>query len=210
MAARILSGPARAGAIPSVFSRGDGMPRDDEVGLRPPEELREYLRLLARVQIGPNLRAEIDPSDIVQQTLLKAHERRDQFRGTTEAEQLAWLRAILAHQIADALRRRGRRRPDRAVPLEEAIEQSSARLDRWLAVDQTSASQRMMHQERLLEMVEALARLPEDQRAALELRHLHGLSVPEVAEQLGKSLPAVAGLLHRGLKRLRQEMGEEP
>jgi RNA polymerase sigma-70 factor (ECF subfamily) len=67
----------------------------------------------------------------------------------------------------------------------------------------------MVRQERLLEMVEALSRLPEDQRAALELRHLQGLPVPEVAEQLGKSLPAVAGLLHRGLKRLRREMHEE-
>jgi RNA polymerase sigma-70 factor (ECF subfamily) len=185
------------------------MPREDEVGLRPAEELREYLRLLARVQIGPRLRAEIDPSDVVQQPLLRAHERWDQFRGTTEAERRAWLRAILAHQIAEALRRRGRRRPDRAIPLEEALEQSSARLDRWLALDQTSASQQMFHQERLLEMVESLSRLPDDQHAALELRHLQGLSVPEVAEQLGKSLPAVAGLLHRGLKRLRQEMHEE-
>lgn len=185
------------------------MPRDDEVGLRPAESLREYLRLLARLQLGPKLRAEIDPSDVVQQTLLKAHERRDQFRGTTGAEQLAWLRTILAREIADALRRRGRRRPDRALSLEAAIEQSSARLDRWLEAGGPSASQRMMHQERLLEMVEALATLPEDQRAALELRHLQGLPVPEVAEQLGKSLPAVAGLLHRGLKRLRAAMGEE-
>jgi DNA-directed RNA polymerase specialized sigma24 family protein len=78
------------------------MPCDDEVGLRPPEELRVYLWLFARVQIGPKLRAEIDPSG-VQQALFKAHERRDQFGGTTGAEQLAWLRAILAHQIADAL-----------------------------------------------------------------------------------------------------------
>jgi RNA polymerase sigma-70 factor (ECF subfamily) len=184
------------------------MPRDDEVGLRPAESLREYLRLLARLQLGPKLRAEIDPSDVVQQTLLKAHERRGQFRGTTGAEQLAWLRTILAREIADALRRRGRR-PDRALALEAAIEQSSARLDRWLEAGGPSASQRMMHEERLLEMVEALATLPEDQRAALELRHLQGLPVPEVAEQLGKSLPAVAGLLHRGLKRLRAAMGEE-
>ncbi len=185
------------------------MPRDAEAGLRPAEGLREYLRLLARLQLGPKLRAEIDPSDVVQQTLLKAHERRDQFRGTTGAEQLAWLRAILAREIADALRRRGRRRPDRALSLEEAIEQSSARLDRWLGAEGPTASQRMMKQERLLEMVEAMATLPDDQREALELRHLQGLSVPEVAEQLGKSLSSVAGLLHRGLKRLRTAMGEE-
>ena len=120
-----------------------------------------------------------------------------------------WLRAILASQIAEALRRHGRRGGDRVRSLEAALEQSSARLDAWLASEQGSPSSRLAREERLLEMVEAMARLPEDQRIALELRHLKGLSVPDVCSQMGKSLPAVAGLLHRGLKKLRQDLREE-
>src|SRR5947209_4323670 len=99
--------------------------------LRPLESYREYLRLLARMNLDPRLRGRIDPSDIVQQTLLKAHEEQDQFRGSTDAERAAWLRAILARQIADALRAFGRQKGGRERSLDEALERSSARLDAW-------------------------------------------------------------------------------
>lgn len=188
------------------------MSRDADGPGRPLEGYREYLRLLARLQLDPRLRGKLDPSDLVQQTLLKAHERRHQFRGTTDAERAAWLRAILARQLADALRQHGRRPVDRARSLEQALEASSARLDDWLAAEDDSPSVAMMRHERLLAMVEAMASLPDDQRTALELRHLQGLSVPEVCEAMGKSLPAVAGLLHRGLKALRERLkeGQDP
>ena len=79
------------------------MSSDHEAAVRAVESYREYLRLLARLNLDTRLRGRIDPSDLVQQTLLKAHEKRDQFRGKSDAELAAWLRAILANQIADAL-----------------------------------------------------------------------------------------------------------
>ncbi len=102
-------------------------------GPRPLEQYVDYLTLLARLQIDPRLRSRLDPSDIVQQTLLIAHEKLGQFRGRTDAEMAAWLRAILANTLAQASRRFYGLKAERARSLEKAIEESSARLEAWLA-----------------------------------------------------------------------------
>jgi RNA polymerase sigma-70 factor (ECF subfamily) len=114
------------------------------------EQFREYLRLLARLQLDPRLRGKLDPSDVVQQTLLEAYAKRDQFRGSTEGKWLAWLRQALAHKLADALRAFGQARRDvaRERSLEAAVEASSRRLEVWLAANQSSPSQRTQRHER--------------------------------------------------------------
>jgi RNA polymerase sigma-70 factor (ECF subfamily) len=177
---------------------------------RPLEAYREYLRLLARLHLDPRLRAQVDPSDVVQEALLKAHAKRDQFRGKTEAEQAAWLRVILANTLTDALRRYGRRGGDQQVSLEAAVEESSARLEKWLQANDPSPATQAERQEHLLRLAAALARLPDDQRTAVELRHLQGCPVPEVARLMGRTVPSVAGLLRRGLQALREQMEEPP
>ncbi|GAC1448631.1 MAG: hypothetical protein NVSMB9_31950 [Isosphaeraceae bacterium] len=176
--------------------------------VRPPEQYRDYLRLLARLQLSPRMRGQLDPSDIVQQTLLKAHERIDQFRGKTDEEFQGWLRAILARTLADAARQLGRQAGGGDRSLEAALEHSSVRLEALLASDQSSPSQEAMRSERLVGLANALARLSEDQRMALELRYLRGLAVADVAGQMGRSVVSVTGLLYRGMIALRVEMGE--
>jgi RNA polymerase sigma-70 factor (ECF subfamily) len=174
----------------------------------PLEQYREYLRLLARLQLDPRLRGQLDPSDIVQQTLLKAHERFDQFRGQSDDELRSWLRAILARTLVDAVRKFGRQKGDWARSLEEALEQSSAMLEVFLASEESSPSHGALRAERLIDLAEALAGLPEYQRMAIELRYLSGLAVPDVAEQMGRSTVSVTGLLYRGMKALRTFMAE--
>jgi RNA polymerase sigma-70 factor (ECF subfamily) len=188
--------------------------RTAEPDERPLEGYRDYLRLLARTQLGPRLQAKLDASDVAQQAILQAHEAQGQFRGTTEAEKLAWLRAILANVLAAAARRFGARARDvgRERSLEADLELSSSRLECLFAADQTSPSQGAVRREELLRLAAALTRLPEDQRQVVELHHLQGLPVAEVAAEMGRTRAAVVGLLFRGLKKLRQllrERGED-
>jgi RNA polymerase sigma-70 factor, ECF subfamily len=177
----------------------------------PPRRLAEYgdyLRLLARLQIDQGLQGRLDPSDVVQQTLLVAHEKLTQFRGQTHAEFAAWLRAIVASTLAQATRRYYRHDVERAKSLERTFEDSSARLESWLALDESTPSQKLLRAEQLLLLTHALAALPDDQRAAYELHHFQGLSVPETALRMNKTVAAVTGLLYRGGKELRRRMGE--
>ena len=178
---------------------------------RPLEAYRDYLRLLVSLQINPRLRTKVDASDIVQQAILHAHEARARFRGQTEAEWLAWLRAILANALAGAARRFNTqsRELGRERSLEVELERSSARLEGLFVADQSSPSEKAVHREELLRMVCSLAQLPEDQRQVIELHYLKGLRVADVAEQMGRTRPAVVGLLFRALKKLRELLGDQ-
>lgn len=182
------------------------MASDEEILGKGLERFREYLNLVARTQMGWKLRRKLDSSDLVQETLMDAHRGRQQFRGTTDAETAAWLREIMQHNILDAVRAfaREKRDLDREIDLEQAVSESRVRIESWLANDQSSPSERAMRNEQLLQLSHALARLPELQREAVELFHLQGCSLAEIASLLNRSQPAVAGLLHRGLKRLRE------
>ena len=168
------------------------------------ERHRVYLMLLARAHRHPRQAAKFEASDIVQQTLLDGFAKRDQFRGTTDAELAAWLREILKHNLADALRAQGRDKRDirRERSLEGEIDASFSRTQAWLAAVQSSPSQRAVKQEDLLRLSDALTKLPEAQREAIVLHHLQGLKLADVAAEMDKSEAAVAGLLFRGLSAL--------
>jgi RNA polymerase sigma-70 factor, ECF subfamily len=173
----------------------------------PLERYRSYLLVLARLQLDARWRSKIEPSDIVQQTLLEAHAKQKQFAGDGEGF-AAWLRQSLANNVVDSIRalRRGKRDAAREQSLQAAVEQSSIRMSHWLAADQSSPSRIAVRNEDLLRLADALVQLPEAQRDAVVLHHLQGCSLAEVATHLDRTESAVAGLLHRGLKQLRKFM----
>jgi RNA polymerase sigma-70 factor (ECF subfamily) len=176
------------------------------------DRYREYLHLLARLQLPANLRAKLGASDVVQQSLLEAHRAVEQLTALDEPARIAFLRKILANNLTDFVRHfdAGAYDVARERPLEAVLHESSARLADWLALEQSSPSQQVVHQEQLLALAGALAQLPEDQRVAVEMKHLQGLTVAAVAEAMGRSETAVGGLLRRGLKRLREFLCDPP
>jgi RNA polymerase sigma-70 factor (ECF subfamily) len=172
------------------------------------EPHRDYLRLLARLQLPPALRVQVDPSDLVQETLLRAHQKAGQLRAQSEAELAAWLRRILLNLLREKLRKLGPVAVSLEARLAKALEDSSARLEAWLACGSSSPSGQAMRHEQLRRLANALDGLPGQQRAALELKHLQGWSVAAVSHHLGISKAAVGGLLRRGMKALREQMEE--
>src|SRR5262249_12913461 len=205
LAGRSWSGSAPAVSIPLRVAVMGSAAEGPTVAL---ERFRDYLRVLARLQLDPRLQGKLDPSDVVQQTLLKAYQALDQFRGHTAAEQAAWLRQILARTLANAARDLGRAKRDLALErsLEASLHDSSARLEAWLAADQSSPSQKAQRNEQRLRRAEALTRLPEPQREVLLLRHCHGWSLAQISDHLGRTRAAVASLLRRGLKQMREHL----
>ena len=175
------------------------------------ERYRAYLWTLARLQLDGLAAAKLDASDIVQQTLLEAHLHRDQFRGAGPEARAAWLRQILAHNIADGLKGLNRARRDirREQSLDAGLDHSSACLGAWLASAEPSPSEQACQHERAIRIAEALTRLPVAQREALILQHFEGRSLADIANRLQRTPAAVAGLLKRGLRQLRQELAAE-
>ena len=171
-------------------------------------QFRPALLLLARTQLGTRFRRVLDDSDIVQQVLLEAHRHKTNCRATNSAEWFAWMRRILTNTVVDEVRNhtRAKRNIDQAVDWDATIQGSASRAESWLTDRHSSPSERAERREQLQQLAAALQALPELQREAIELFHLQGCSLMEVAELLNRSGPSVAGLIHRGLKQLRREM----
>ena len=179
---------------------------DDSQSLLP-ERFRTYLWMLAYASLVRD-RLALDATDLVQQVLLDAQRRQARSRKRTEAEMAAWLRRILRDKLIDAAQ--GLEREKSAVPqrhpLEVTVEDYSARLESLPGTQPVSQSQGTVTMENMLRLSDALAGLPEDELRAVVLRHLCYLSLSEITERLQLSKESVAGLMHRGLKKLRMRL----
>ena len=150
------------------------------------ERWRAYLKLLASNQVDSWLHHRIDASDLVQQTMLDAVARNEQFRGTSDGELIAWLRTILANNLVDAFRyhTRAKRNAACSVSLEDEISHSFRRVDAFMTDSQSTPSQRAVTNDQLLRLPIALDGLPDGQREAVTLHHLQGLTLSETATRL--------------------------
>ena len=172
---------------------------------------QNYLQLLARIEIGRRLQGKIDASDIVQETFLEAHRQFPMFQGHAEAQLTKWLRTILAGTLANMVRRYfGTQARDLRLERElaEDLDRSTCALGQMLVDHRSSPSQQAMRGEQTLLVAAAMSRLPEDYRTVLVLRHLEGLTFPQISERMDRSIDSVEKLWIRGVSRLKKEFGE--
>lgn len=172
---------------------------------------RGYLWALASASLGTGFRNQLDPADVVQTTLLRAAQSLANSPVSDEESLLAWLRQVLKSVLVDEYRRLHRDRRDirrEQQLLESGVDASAAGLQACLAADQTSPSLAAVRNERLLLLADALVQLPAEQCEVVVQRYLEGRSVASIADSLGRTVPAVAGLLRRGLEQLRSLLPE--
>jgi RNA polymerase sigma-70 factor (ECF subfamily) len=175
------------------------------------ESFRKYLTVLATVHLDPRLRGKLDPADVVQQTLLRAHAALPTLRAVEPAAVAAWLRKILASELADTVKHfhRDRRAIGRERSIEADLDRSASGLAGWLAAGQSSPSQRAARNEDVLRLADALADLPDRMREVVLLKHCQAWTLRQIADRLGTTVPAVASMLRRGLERLRDRLAPE-
>jgi RNA polymerase sigma-70 factor, ECF subfamily len=172
------------------------------------EPFRKCLEVLAGLHLDRRLRGKLDPSDVVQQTMLRAYSALAEVRDARPEVLVAWLRKILARTLADAVKHYERDKRDVGLErsLEADVDRSASGFAAWLAADQTSPSGRAERNEELLRLVEALAELPEPMREVVVLKHCQGWTLPRIAERTVRTVPSVASLLRRGLEELRNQL----
>ena len=159
------------------------------------------------MHVDRRLQGKFDTSDVVQQTLMEAWRSASRFRGSTDAERIAWLRKILAHVLAHEVRQyRGthKRDFDREMSIERSLANSSRQLNAVLASATASPSQQAAQHEQQVVLADMLNELPADYREVIILRNLEELSHGEVAQRMGRTEGAVRMLWVRALQELRE------
>lgn len=180
------------------------------------EQYRNYLVVLAATQIEKRLQPRVSPSDVVQETMLRAHKNFAQFRGTTEQELLAWLRQILVNNLARFVEQHmlaARRDVRREVSIERlgvALEQSTIQLAALVPAQGKSPSMAVQQREEAVVLADRMAHLPDDYREVLVLRNLQGLPFDEVAHRIGRSVGATRMLWLRAIEKLRSVYRKDP
>ncbi len=177
-----------------------------------PAQYRHLLKLQVRL-LRPDRRFDrrFDSSDLVQETLLRAHAHRDQCAAATEAQRFQWLLQILQNVVVTKVREAhaGKRDLRLEASVQDALRRSSACLEEYLAARGPAPDQEAEHHELLLRLAAALERLPDDQRFAFIQYALCGDSIKDVAAQMGPRSPkAVAMLVARARSQLAKELAE--
>jgi RNA polymerase sigma-70 factor, ECF subfamily len=165
------------------------------------QQLRTYLLFVARDHVDPHLQGKFGPSDIVQQSMMKAVEELPHFRGTTAVEFKGWLRQILVNEANMARRTFAAAKRDirREVALEPA-DATSAALRVLDPIDEHPTPRANALAREQADRVRGLMdQLPENYRQVVRMRNWEELSFEEIAARMNMSTSGVAKIWYRAL-----------
>jgi RNA polymerase sigma-70 factor (ECF subfamily) len=202
--------PSAALGPVSRFKKGGSVPANIGAVNQALEKYRAYLETLTYIQVDPRLRGKFGLSDIIQNTLLEASGTPERIAAMDSVAQKRWLRRMLLHNLKDEIDRyltKGRN-VGRERSLDGAAEESSRRVCGVLAAEESTPSEKLIKKEEALRVLEALSQLPEGERESLVLQQYHGWKLAQIAEHLGCTMNAVAGLQRRGRARLRKLLSD--
>jgi RNA polymerase sigma-70 factor, ECF subfamily len=177
------------------------------------QQLRTYLLVVANDHLDSRLQAKLGPSDIVQQSMLRAVEQLDNYRGDTAAEFKGWLRQILVNETK--LARRGfaadKRNIGREVSLTPPTE-NSAENKKYDPIDaQLTPRANFLADEQTALVRQVIDRLPEQLQTVIKLRNREELSFEEIGQRMNMSTSGCAKLWYRALvefQKLYQQQNE--
>jgi RNA polymerase sigma-70 factor (ECF subfamily) len=163
------------------------------------------LRVIAKL-MGPALRRTIEPTDVLQETLLIAAQRFSDFRGTDEQELIGWLCALTRRKLIDLARHNGRlkRAMKGRLSLDEPWADGDEALAARIPLDTCTASQVAVKRELSMKLTEALQQIDRREAEVLWLRYVEGMSLASIGRQIGVGRHGAGGLVSRALRNLRQ------
>lgn len=176
------------------------------------EHFRSYLKLIASHEIGSKLGAKLDASDVVQDTFLDAHRYFENFQGESVTQFTAWLRSVMAGVMANYLRRYlGTKARDIRLEKQLAadLDNSAAMLSELLVASISSPSQNIMRDEQTVQLAKAMSNLSADYQSVLTLRHIEGLTFPQIAKRLNRTVDSVEKLWLRAVVQLRKSFSPQ-
>lgn len=168
------------------------------------ESYRSVLRLILRSYISQQTLNHLDLSGVIQQTMIEAHANECSLQSWNEERRVGWLRQALLNNLRDELRKM--KQAQQTFSLDQQQGTGVGTLADLIAADHTSPGQGAIRNEMLFQLAKCLERLPCDQRRAIELHHLDGLTLACTAQRMNKTVQSIVGLVFRGLKQLKSDL----
>lgn len=184
---------------------GDATAREDLLNT-----YRPYLRQVAQRGLPRVIQRRVDPSDVVQQTLIDIVRGLPKFCGQSEKEFTAWVMKILERNYLQSVRDNTQAKRDVRLERDWVAGLGSAEKERCITASAApSPSSCAVRKEKLQMIRMALGELPEDQRTAVSMRYVAQMSLSEIAGVMDRTVGSVAGLIRRGVVALEALLPEE-